>query len=62
MRPELLAAVGGSLLSMANLSSRENSPAAQTSALEFLNLAIPLRLRHMGEVFHASRLTPQPRL
>jgi molybdopterin-guanine dinucleotide biosynthesis protein B/molybdopterin-guanine dinucleotide biosynthesis protein len=49
MRPELLAACGGSLHSMPILSSRENSPAAQTSALEFLKLSIPLRLRHTGE-------------
>jgi 4-hydroxy-3-polyprenylbenzoate decarboxylase len=49
MRPDLLAAFGGSLRAMPILSSRENSPAAQTSALEFLKLSIPLRLRHTGD-------------
>ncbi len=49
MCSELLAADGGSLRCMPILSALGNSPAAQTSSLEFLKISIPLRLRHTEE-------------
>ena len=46
--PELLAAAGGSLRSTLALRSLENSPAAQTSSLEFRKTSVALRRCHTG--------------